>query len=293
VSPGSDNWGRWGADDERGALNLLDADAVRRAAALVRCGTVVALGQRLDPRTPMAAGRPQLTHYMTRDGGDYAAGGRLLGRSRFAEDVVTLGLHSGTHVDGLAHVWYDEQLYNGFPQDSVRSAGASRCGADKLGPMVGRGVLLDVAAAAGRDSLPAEFAVDDALLERSRAAAGVAVGSGDIVLLRTGWLEAHGADGNAYYAGEPGLDLDGAAWLAARDVAAVGADNYAVEALDARSTGGFPVHELLLRDRGVPLLEGVVLDALARARVSEFLFVAAPLAVRGATASPLQPVAVY
>jgi kynurenine formamidase len=295
VSAAPGNWGRWGPEDERGALNLLRPEVVRGAAGLVRHGVVTDLGQPLDPRMPVSVGRPPLSHFMTRDGGDYAAGGRRLGRSQFADDVVSLGTHSGTHVDALAHVWYDDHLYNGFPQETVRSTGAGRCGVERLGPIVGRGVLLDVAAADGRDALPAQFAVGRELLEAARDRAGVAVGAADVVLVRTGWYGAtQGAgDGPSYFDGEPGLDADGAAWLAERDVAAVGADNYAIEALDARSTGGFPVHELLLRDGGIPLIEGLVLDALARAGVHEFLFVAAPLALRGATASPLAPIAVH
>jgi kynurenine formamidase len=284
------NHGRWGEADERGALNLLDAAAVRGAVGTVARGEAIDLSQPLSSTTPAPAGRGGLVHHMTRDGGDYAAGGRVLGRSRYAEDHIAMSTHLGTHIDALAHVWYEEELYNGHPQSAVRSGGAKRCGVDKLGPLVGRGVLLDLAATAAVDALGAGDTVDAASLERAAERAKVELRPGDIVLLRTGWFA--GA-GERYFEGEPGLDREGAAWLAARDVAAVGADNYAVEALaGASNPQGFPVHELLLRDHGIPLIENLDLERLAAIAAGPFLFVALPLPLVGGTASPLAPVAV-
>jgi kynurenine formamidase len=286
------NWGRWGETDERGAANQLTAASVREAASLVNRGEVIALGQLLDAATPVPAGRPSPVRYMTRDGGDYAAGARLLGRSQIGEDVLTLGTHTGTHIDSLAHVWYEEHLYNGFPQSTVRSAGASRCGIDKLGPLVARGVLLDVAARAGELGLSAEHAISAEDLQAAADAANVSVAAGDVVLVRTGWLGRAGDEPGLYWSGEPGLDLTAAQWLAERDVVAVGADNYAVEVLDGKASAGFPVHELLIRDCGIPLIEGLVLDELADNSAGAFLFVALPLPLRGGTASPVNPVAI-
>ncbi|HEY1688853.1 MAG TPA: cyclase family protein [Solirubrobacteraceae bacterium] len=283
------NWGRWGSEDERGAANLLSSERVLAATGAVASGRVISLGEPLDKTTAATIGRPSLSHYMVRDGGDYAAGGRALGRSRYADDVIGLSTHTGTHVDALVHVWYGEQIYNGHSQAGVRSGGASRCGVEKLGPLVGRGLLLDVAAYVGEPYLPAERAIDAEMLEGVRRRAGVSIESGDIVLIRTGWL---GGAGDSYLRGEPGVDFSGAAWLAANDVALVGADNYAVEVLGEHAVDGFPVHELLLRDHGIPLMENVVLDALAQQRPGPFLFVANPLPLRGATASPLAPVAI-
>lgn len=286
------NWGRWGGDDQRGALNLLSAAGTRAAAHGVQQGRVISLAQPLNAHTPVSHGRPPLSHHMLRDAGDYALGGRMLGRSRFAEDVITLDPHTGTHIDALAHVWYDEHLYNGHHQRAVRSQGAGRCGIDAMVPIVGRGVLLDAAGAQDTDVLPAGFAVDAEVLSRCSERSGTALTTGDVVLVNTGWMAAFGDDGERYLAGEPGLTPDGAQWLADHDVAVVGADNYAVEALDPRSSEGFPIHELLLRDHGVPLIENLVLDELLQTGVREFLFVAAPLPIRGATASPLTPLAI-
>jgi kynurenine formamidase len=279
-----------GADDERGALGLIGSEQVRAAAALVRSGQVVDLGMALGPETPAPAHRHGLVRFMTRDGGDYAAGARRPGGFQFAEDTVLLPTHIGTHVDALAHVWHDDALYNGHPQETIRSTtGAQRCGADKLGPIVARGILLDPA---GDRELRAGDAIDAAALEGEAAARDIVVAPGDVVLVRTGWLGRTGGSASTYYDGEPGIDVSAARWLADAGVAAIGCDNFAVEPLPFAEGEAFPVHQLLLRDRGVALIEGVVLDELATLADGPFLFVALPLALVGSTASPLNPVAV-
>jgi kynurenine formamidase len=279
-----------GQTDERGALARIGPAEVLAATGLVRRGEVVDLSLPLGPQTPAPAHRHGLVRFMTRDGGDYAAGAKRPGGFQFAEDTVLLPTHIGTHVDALAHAWHDDHLYGGHPQDTVRSTtGAQRCGADKLGPVVTRGLLLDVAA--DRELDPGDpIGADD--LRRAADAAGVDPRPGDVVLVRTGWLGRTGHDAAAFYAGEPGIDVGAAAWLADAGVAAIGCDNFAVEAIPFPDGAVFPVHQLLLADRGVPLLEGVVLDALAAQADGPFLFVALPLALVGSTASPLTPVAV-
>jgi kynurenine formamidase len=252
----------------------------------------VRLGTDLGPAALVPPHRKRVERFMTRDGGDYAAGARRPGGFQFAEDVVSFSTHSGTHVDALAHAWYDDLLYNGFSSDTVRStSGAQRCGAENLRPVVTRGLLLDVAAGREAPWGPDE-PVTDADLERACERAGVRPEPGDAVLVRTGWLGRTGDDPATYFASEPGLDLSAARWLGAADVAVVGADNYAVEAQPSPAGTVFPVHQLLLRDLGVPLIENMVLDELAQAGVASFLFVAAPLPLVGGTAGPVAPLAV-
>jgi kynurenine formamidase len=224
---------------------------------------------------------------MGRDGGDYAAGGKRPGGFQFAEDTVVLPLHFGTHIDALCHAWYDDKLYNGFPSTGTRSTtGAARCGVEKMGPIIGRGVLLDMVKFSGR-ALARGEAITRAMLED----AGIQLQKGDVVLIRTGWLETMLSSPD-YYDGEPGIDVAAARWLAERGVAAVGADNFAVEPVPFPPEKVFPVHQCLIRDFGIPLIEGLVLAPLAEAEASSFLFMAAPLPIRGATGSPLVPLAV-
>ncbi len=285
-------WGLWGEADEIGAANRIGPAQVRRAAGLVRSGRVIPLAQPLRATTPIPAHRAPLMHFMGRDGGDYAAGAKRPGGFQFAEDTVVLPLHTGTHVDALCHAWCDDLLYNGFPGASLRSTtGAQRLGVEKLPPLVTRGLLLDFCA---DGPLPDGTAIGPAMLEAACTRAGATPEPGDAVLLRTGWLEAQAGRPNRLIAfdTEPGLDEAGALWLAAAGTALVGADNFAIEVLPFPPGQVFPVHQRLLRDHGVPLLEGMQLAPLAAAGATQFLFMAAALPLQGATGSPLTPVAV-
>lgn len=287
------NWGRWGVEDEAGALNLVTGEVTRRAVGLVRSGRTLTLAQPLGPDTAGPPHRHRPSRFMDRDAGDYALGARAPGGFKFAEDTVQFATHSGTHVDALAHAWSGDELFNGHPQSSTRSTrGAERLGAEKLLPVVTRGVLVDLVAGAGAPLPPsAEVGVEQ--LERGILESGVTVETGDAVLLRTGWIESHGTAAD-YFSDEPGINEAAAVWLAEHDVAVVGADNYAVEQQSA--IAGFPAHLVLLHQHGVPLIENVVLAELAGALAAEarstFLFVLAPIPLVGSTGSPVNPVVV-
>jgi kynurenine formamidase len=288
----AERWGRWGSEDEAGAQNLVGTEQVLRALQLPSEGQVVALGQQLGPDTAVPGHRRPVERLMMRDGGDYAAGGQRPGGFQFAEEVLSFAAHSGTHIDAIAHVWTDDLLYNGFSGNTVRSTtGAQRCGAGTLKPLVTRGVLLDVAAQSRTPLEPGQAVTADDL-SRTLVAAGVELEAGDVVLIRTGWLGRFGGDANRYFAGEPGIDEGAARLLALADVAMIGTDNYAIEPIPFPKGKVFPVHQFLLRDCGIPLIEGAVLDELAGRDVATFLFLSLPLPLVGGTASPLCPVAV-
>jgi kynurenine formamidase len=285
-------WNRWGPEDERGALNFIGPEEVKRATALVRTGEVLRLAQLLSNKTPVPSHRCGLQHFMGRDGGDYAIpGSRRPGGFQMAEDTVVMPLHIGTHIDALCHAWYDDKLYNGYLGDTIRSNGAARLGIEKMPPVVTRGLLLDVVRTKGRP-LAAGEAITATDLQAACEAAGVMPGKGDAVLIRTGWLEAQKGVKQPDFDSEPGIEIGAARWLATRDVALVGADNYAVEVLPFAAGSVFPVHQCLIRDYGVPLLEGLMLDPLVASGRHEFLFMASALPIVGATGSPLAPVVV-
>jgi hypothetical protein len=153
-----DAWGRWGAEDERGAVNMIGPNEVRRAAGLIKSGHVIPLGQPISPKTPVPPHRAPMQHFMNRDGGDYAAGGKRPGGFQFGEDTVVMPLQFATHVDALCHAWCDDQLYNGFSSTGTRSTTrATRCGVEKMGTIVTRGVCsisrsMLAALPVGRDS---------------------------------------------------------------------------------------------------------------------------------------------
>jgi len=282
-------WGRWGGDDERGSLNRLDTQAVLGGVGQVSQGRVVSLAQELGPGTPHSPHRAPARRFMDRDAGDYAAGARSPGGFCFAEDTVQFPTHSGTHIDALSHVWSGDSIFNGHPANKTRSTTGAQYGdAAKLGPIVGRGVLLDLAPGG---ALGQGDAVNADELQSAAARAAVQVQTGDIVLLRTGYCPT--ADlGAGYFSGEPGIDISAARWLVEQGVSVVGSDNYAVEVIPAPGGETFPVHLVLIWENGIPLIEGLVLDELAALTNGPFLFVAAPLPLVGSTGSPLHPVAV-
>jgi kynurenine formamidase len=283
-----ESWGRWGDEDEIGALNLIDSTKRLNALSLVTEGRVVSLAQPLNRKTPVPSHRLGLGHFLDRDGGDYAPSIRRPGGFQFSEDTVILPTHSGTHIDALCHVWYDDQLYNGFNSNGTRSSGATKCGVEAMPPIFTRGVLLDLASVDGR-ALSAGDRLTAELLERTCNDRDVQLSPGDVVLLRTGWTERIDELGASFFDGEPGIDVSAAEWLAEQDIAALGADNYAVEAIPFEEDYVFPVHQRLLRDFGIPLMEGLMLGELAAAGRSEFLFCSAALPISGGTGSPIHP----
>jgi kynurenine formamidase len=267
---------RWGAEDERGALNLADPGRVQAAARLVRSGRVYALGLPIrhnhGPTTPA---RPNAIHLpFDRSSGEISA----------ADDYLVLNTHGTTHVDALSHIWKGQTVYNGHAPRS------GKCAIDSMGWIVGRGVLLDVAGLRGRSLEPGEE-VEAADLAEAEAN-GASVGVGDIVLVRTAYLESGDWDSPEFNSAWPGLGISCVDWLLDRDVAAVGCDNHGLEPRPAKTSSPLDLHIRLIQDSGVPLMEYVWLADLARDRVSEFLFVAAPLKIVGGSGSPISPLAI-
>jgi kynurenine formamidase len=283
-------WGRWGEDDERGALNRVDADVVRSAVGEVREGTVLSLAAPITGGKGFGlVGRPDPVHLMFRDGGDYAAGLSERAGFGFADDLLTVPTHSVSHMDALAHVWRDGLMYNGIPAGEVTSRGARRLGIDKAGPIVTRGVFVDAATAGPRTP---DDPIRLAELRRHLAQAAVELRAGDALLVRTGWLDAaraRQADATRW----PGLHADCAPWLAEVGVVLVGADNPGVEVFPSGDPGcQVPLHVALLRGEGIYLAELLDLGALAGRGRSTFLFTVAPLPLVGGVGSPIVPVAV-
>jgi kynurenine formamidase len=292
------NWGRWGRDDEIGTLNLITEDAVRAAAACVRSGRrfLLAVPLRQDGvQTGLMPGRVNPLHAMT------AVNRELFGPGTVAcsDDMVTMGLQAATHWDALPHVSHSGLLYNGRPAGSVTAHGGARhSGIHTAGPVLSRGVLLDVARAAGAERLPVDAAVGPPELEAAQELAGTRVGAGDIVLVRTGQMARYLAgDREGYAYPSPGLSLRAPEWFHARDVAAVATDTLTFEVFPPEVAGlWLPVHALHLVEMGMPQgqnwnLEELAADCAADGRYA-FLLSAPPEPVRGATGGPVAPVAV-
>jgi kynurenine formamidase len=284
-------WGRWGPDDERGALNRLTSDATLRGLGTVREGRAIPLAVPLQAgKGPIAGRRAPLQHFMVRDGGDYAAG---LGEKGFgfADDCLVLSTHGNTHLDALAHVWQDHRMWNGHSADHVTSNGARRCGIDRVGPIVTRGIVVDLADRGD----PADHDGHATGLDELRSAVdatGCRPEAGDALLVRTGWL-ARWRRGEATEARWAGLAPECAEWIDEQGFVLVGADNIAVEVGPSPDpASAAPLHVELIRNRGVHLMELVDLELLVDAGRPEFLLVVAPLPLVGGVGSPVNPVAV-
>ena len=312
------NWGRWGADDELGTLNFIDADKVAQAAGLVRHGKIFPLGVDFGSSGPQGefGFRPNPIHVMTVDGGDantlvqygpawarnptaQQMGSYLADNPfRFNDDMIIMPLQAASQWDALSHVYYDDKLYNGFSAGSVTSLGAFHCGIEKVDVkgIASRGVLLDLVRHRGADVfLEQGNPITPEELDDVVRAQGVTVGRGDIVLIRTGWWTRFLQTGNRT---EPysGLDWSCASWLHDHEIAAVAADNLQVEDLVSGVDGVFlPLHLLCLRDMGMIFGEYWDLTALAADcatdGVYEFQLVAPPLRFVGAVGSPVNPIA--
>ena len=298
LAPKVSNWGRWGPDDEVGTVNFITPEAVRRGAACVKRGDVFSLGLPLGADGPQLGthGRMNPIHLMSALEGRVSAEGDF----RYSDDMIVMPLQCATQWDSLAHVHYDGQLYNGFPATAITAAGAARNAIDRVGAgIVSRGVLLDVARLWGVDRVAPGVAIKPTDLDTAERAAGVRVGTGDVLLVRTGHLAVFKVDRDreGYLRRTPGLGVACVEWLHARQVAAVATDTVAVEVIPWEDPAvPLPLHLLCIRDMGLTLGEMFDLDALAadcaRDGVWEFLFSAPPLKVSGGVGSPLNPLAV-
>jgi kynurenine formamidase len=259
------------------------------AAAGIR---TVELGQPLFTGMPCSPNHPGFRMTLARRHGDMT---RPDGSSA-ANEVIITGGHVGTHIDALSHVSYQGRLHGDVDAAAAQTGGAfSEHGVDQIPPLVTRGVLLDVAAAQGVETLDGGYGVTAEDLRKAADLAGVAPRPGDVALVRTGWARNFG-NANTYLGhetGVPGVAESGAQWLADQGIVATGTDTTAYEQIPAGDGHRLlPVHRLLLVDYGIYIMEHLNLEAASAEGLSEFLFVAAPLRIIGGTGSPIRPFAV-
>lgn len=316
LAKAPDNWDRWGAEDELGALNWLTPSEVLRGVAAVETGETFTLGVPIDAPDgdPVWPTRSAAGHYVTQDKGTIDAGKRdraPFGHMESSDDLVHLFTHGTTHHDALGHVWYDDQLYNGFDATTT-NGGLERCGAEHVAEhgVVGRAVLADIARHRGVDALDADARVTLEELEACLDAQGVELDGHEILLLRTGCLDYfYKAGADAFYDRygdpenpdsllEPGLTYSPelVEWFHDVEIPAFCTDTITAEQTRSEETDTLiPLHPALLRDLGVVIAELVRLDDLAVACADDgrydCLFVSGPLKIVGGTAAPANPVA--
>jgi kynurenine formamidase len=290
------SWGRWGPDDELGALNLLTPDRVAQAAGLVRSGVVVSLSLPMSTGISPDCPNPAEFH-MTQRPDDADAG---LGAIGFAKDFIGVDYHSDghTHIDALCHVAYEGRLYNGVAADTVTDDGAAdEAIALVKDGLVGRGVLLDIPRQRGIPWLEPGEHVFGEDLEAAARAQEVEIREGDILLVRTGHSRRLAELGPWDTASsKAGLHPTAMVLLAERGVVSLGCDGNSDTAPSTTEGVAFPIHVLALNAMGVLLLDYLQFEALGRACETagrwEFLCVTAPLRITGGTGSPVNPLAI-
>jgi kynurenine formamidase len=301
------NWGRWGDDDQLGALNLVGPEQVAAAARLVRQGKVISMTLPYDLRGPQTGGfRANPLNLMTATGTDYLQGvqdplpagwGPAYGFG-FADDVVVMPNQAGTHWDALSHIFFEGKMFNGYDAALVTTKGAQRCGVEVLRErLVMRGVLLDVARAMGVEALAPGYAITPRDLDATAEREKVQVRAGDCLIVRTGQLGQRRGNWGDYCGGPaPGLSLHTVPWLAEHQVAAVATDTWGAEVRPNEIELFQPFHVVVLVHMGVLIGEMWDLEAIAadcaEDGVYEFLLSAAPLPITGAAGAAVNALAV-
>ena len=283
---------RYGKDDTLGAVNLLRPEKALAAAKLVRTGKSYALGVETGRDTPAFGTRTfQLFAVASGDGSGATTGAN---RAVFNDDWMLTWLGIGSQIDGLGHLGIDHRYYNGLAvADFWRPEGLVKLGLHELPPIVTRGVLLDVAALRGVERLPAGTAIDRATLEAAARRQSVVLESGDVVLVHTGWQALAAESPTEFLAGEPGIDVSAATYLAELGAVAVGADTWGVEVFpNPDASQVFPVHQTLLAKHGVYFLENMNTSELAADEAYTFMFVLGIPRFVGAVQMVINPVAI-
>ena len=285
----------WGPDDERGAANRLSNAKVLEAASLIREGRVYELGRVYEAGMPLFPGR----YYSLSIPGSPTHG--PMGKNQVVghDELVSAQIGQvGTQFDGLGHIGKrvdgEDIFYNGFNRrDFGKPYGLERLGIEKVGVILTRGVLIDVAAFKGVERMDVGEAISANDLRGALAKQGTEIREGDVVLIHTGHGQLWMVDNEEYNRGGPGINMEAATWLADQKIVMTGADTSSVEVIPSEDPSlAFPVHEELLIKRGIYNMENLDLSVLAHDKVYEFAFMFSPVKFKGATGSPGNPIAV-
>jgi kynurenine formamidase len=286
------NWGRWGKDDQLGAMNLITPAKRKQAAALVKEGVSISLAR--DTNTQTAEDNPQpYEHSMTLSG--------VGNRGQFSLDKIGVSFHGyqHTHLDALCHMFWQGKMYNGFSQEAVTKEGASKLSIANLKQGVfTRGILIDLPKLKGVAYLEPGTAIYPEDLEAWEKKTKIKITPGDVIFVRTGrWARRAAVGPWDVSKNSAGLHASCAKWIRQRDVAIIGSD-VASDLLPSGIEGvSHPIHQLVLVAMGVYIFDNCDLEALSEACDKrnrwDFLLTASPIAVAGGTGSPLNPIATF
>lgn len=281
------NWGRWGSEDQLGTLNLITPEVRRKAASLVQQGISVSLAVDMDVDSSLNNSRP-LQHTFMRSG-------------QWTMDIYCINYHgyAHSHIDAQRHIAHEGKIYNGYPEESTDGPGTGNMGVHYMKDGIfSRGLLVDVPRLKGVDYLEPGTAITTGDLEAWERQTGIKAGPGDVLLIRTGrWARERDQGTWDFVSGAAGLHASTAKWLKERDVAVLGSDGTGDVLPSGIASQTHPLHQLVLIGMGMPLLDNLNLEDVARVAADqnrwEFLLVVAPLRIVGGTGSPLNPIAVF
>lgn len=292
----------WGKEDEIGTLNMMNDVSRLKTLQSVETGKIYDLSVEYFVGMPSfhMLGDPGYQYWLTHTphgtvvDNPNGLGDTMNEKVSYTGDAISMYTHMGTHIDALNHFGLNGKIWNGFtPEDYLGNKGWKKTGAEKIPPIIGRGVLIDVAASMGKSSLDKNYRITSKDLQEALKKQNVELEQGDIVLVRTGQAQVYN-DANAYLDSYPGISLEAVKWLVEdKQIMLLGADNLSLEAFPPeREDNWVPVHTYLLAEKGMMFIEQLFLEDLSKDKVYEFAFIATSLKLRGASGSPMRPIAI-
>lgn len=267
----------------------MEPTTVLRAMRLVKTGEVIELGHVLGPDMPLPSTRRFDLHTKR------TVVNRQSNRRGSNEEIVIAEIGQvGTQFDAFPHQTIGDKVYNCVKLDDIAGrTGFAKFGVDKVGAMITRGVLIDIAGLKGVETLPDGYEITVEDLQQALRREGMRLEPGDALIINTGWGKLWGKDNARFLKSSPGIGVKAAEWLARQDPMLVGSDNSSVEMVPNPDPElSLPVHQIMLVVNGIHLLENLKLDELAGKRVYEFALVVEPLKIAGGTGSTVAPIAI-
>jgi len=292
----------WGADDEIGTLNMMTESSRLQVLSSVASGKVYDLSVEYFTGMPSfdMLGDPSYQYWLTHTphgtvvDNPNGLGSKMNEKVSYTGDAISMYTHMGTHIDALNHFGLNGKIWNGYtPEEHLGDKGWKKTGAETIPPIIARGVLIDIAAFKGYESIKDNYRINALDLQEALKNQKVKLQPGDVVLIRTGQAQFYN-DAAQYLNNFPGINLDAVKWLVEdQKIMLLGADNLSFETFPPeRKDNWVPVHTYLLAEKGVMFMEQMNLEALAQDKVYEFAFIASSLKLRGASGSPMRPIAI-
>lgn len=287
---------RWGPDDTLGSANLVTPQRTLEATKLIKLGKSMPLGLAIGPNTPAFPPRSLNLQIVQPN----QQGGQKLSQfgydANYNDDLLQTWVGIGSQLDGLGHLGENGQYYNCLDEKEISAiTGLTKLGTHAVPPLVGRAVILDMAKQAGVQALASGQHFGPAEIKAAAKAQGVSMGEGDIILFYTGWTDAKlESDPVTWGSSEPGLNNAGAEYVASLSPMAVGADTWGLEAIPvAEGDKVFYGHVILLKHKGIYILEAMNIGPLVKEGVNEFMFVLGQPRIIGTVQAMINPVALY